>query len=230
MTTASPWWESTGRARDPFGIPGVPMLPPSSRSMAVPLKLPKDVVRVGDGAIWSTVKLTQGAVANREFRLFASPLGSDGQGYTPLTIAETNIREGGRVPNGLAFDIDDIACIVKKGSASALSIANIQTIYSHACLSWAFLSTTIDIAPVALVGAGGGVFGIGAGNPAALDSAVLNNGIGSTFVYRRHPVMLAASTTFNILLRFGGEAAPIGATTAVQVVLMGGYRQAIEVG
>jgi hypothetical protein len=230
MTTAAPWWESTGRSRDPFGIPGVPMLPPPSRSTAVPLKLPKDVIRVGDGAIWSTVKIEQGAVANRVFRLFASPLGTAGQGYTQLSIAETNIREGGRVPNGLAFDIDDIACIVKSGGASGITLGEVQCVYAHACLSWSFLSTQIDIAPVALVGAGGGIFGIGAGNPAANDAPALNNGSGNTWVYRRHPIMLAGSSTFNILLRFGGEAPNIGIGTAIQVVLMGGYRQAIEVG
>ena len=213
-----------------YGIPGVPMLPPGGPSVGVPLELPRDVVRVGEQALWSTQKLDAVAQANQTYRLFSTPLGQSGQGFTTLTISETNIKEGGRIPAGLAFDTFGIASIIKASAALQPALADVQNIYSHSCLSWDFLATIIDVAPVALVGAGGGIFGVAAGNPAANDLPVLNNGSGGLFVYRRHPIALPANSTFNILLRFGGEAGTLSQATNFQVVLIGSYRQAVEIG
>ena len=212
-----------------YGIPGVPMLPPGGPGVGVPLELPKDVVRVGEQALWSTQAITPGSQVNQTYRLFSTPLGQSGQGFSPMTISETNIKEGGRIPAGLAYDTYGIACVVKAPNVLPLATVEAYSLYNNACLSWDFLATVIDVAPVALIGAGGGIFGF-SGNNAAQEAAY-NNGNGGLWVYRRHPIALPANTTFNILLRFGGTAN--NTTTAacdVQIVLVGAYRQAVEIG
>lgn len=216
----------------PYGIPGVPMLPPGGPGVSgVPLELPKNVVRVGEQALWSTTQLAIGAVASTAARVFSTPIGQQGQGFAAaLSLAETNLKEGGRIPAGLAYDTFGVACVVQGIAALGPGTADIQTIYKNGVLSWDFLQTVIDIAPCSLVGAGGGVFG-SAGTVAAAAEQVntFNNGNGGLWVYRRHPVALPANTTFNILLRFGANAAPIVAVTDVKIVLVGAYRQAIEI-
>ena len=52
-----------------YGIPGVPLLPPGGPGInAVPMELPKDVVRVGEQSLWSTAQLAAGALANTTTR------------------------------------------------------------------------------------------------------------------------------------------------------------------
>ena len=117
---------------------------------------------------------------------------------------------------------------VIQGAAAVVSptVADSSVIYKNGVLSWDFLQTVIDIAPCSLVGAGGGMFGIAAGGGGA---AFTNNGNGGLWVYRRHPVALPANTTFNILLRFGANAQALAGVTDVKIVLVGAYRQAIEI-
>ena len=216
-----------------YGIPGVPMLPPGGPSVGVPLELPKDVVRVGEQALWSTQLIAAATPqGNQTYRLFSTALGATGQGYTPMTLAETNIKEGGRIPAGLAYDTYGVACVVKGTAVAPAAVGNVIQAYNHSVLSWDFLATQIDIAPTALIGAGGGVFGVSSdAASAATAGPYLNNGSGGLWVYRRHPVALPANTTFNILLKYGATAGNSQATDyAMQVVLVGSYRQAVEIG
>ena len=75
---------------------------------------PKNVYRFGELTIWSTQLLAASTVlANSSFRLFTTPLGQNGQGFSQaLTISETSIKEGGRVPSGIAYDVFGIACVL----------------------------------------------------------------------------------------------------------------------
>jgi hypothetical protein len=219
-----------------YGFPGVPLVQPG-RGTAVPLELPKDVLRIGEQCIWSTQRLAVGAIANSTNRLFTTPLGQQGQGFAAgLSIAETNLKEGGRIPSGLAFDVLGITCDVHPGDVAANavvadSLVNLQSIMRHGVLSWDFLQTIIDIAPVALVGAGGGVFGVPAGAPGAADVAAYANGNGGVFVYRKYPVALPANSTFNVILRLGSNAPAInGVVMDAKVSLIGQFKTAIEVG
>jgi len=205
------------------------MLPPGGPGVSgVPLELPKNVVRVGEQALWSTCQLAIGGVASTTARVFSTPIGQTGQGYgAALSLAETNLKEGGRIPAGLAYDTFGVACVIQ-GAAAVVTptVADASVIYKDGVLSWDFLQTVIDIAPCSLIGAGGGLFAIGSG---AAATEYVNNSNGGLWVYRRHPVALPANTTFNILLRFGSSAQPLVAVTNVKIVLVGAYRQAIEI-
>lgn len=81
-----------GSQYDPTGAP----VPP------VPMDLPKSLFRFGETSIWSTFNFPGAtAIANTQTRLFTTPRGQTGQGFAnALTIAETNLKEGGRVPSG----------------------------------------------------------------------------------------------------------------------------------
>ncbi len=209
----------------------------------VPFEQPKNLFRYGEQSIYSTQLHQAGAIANSSFRLFSTPLGQVGQGFTnSLTIAETNLKEGGRVPAGVAFDIFGVSCMVALASANndtgtintaidtQADVQSLLNIIQNGVLSWDFTQTQVDIAPVSLVGAGGGAFGsVSTGN--AADVGHMNNGAGSVWLYRKHPVALPGSSTFSILLRYGSRAAAVANNSVyVRVALLGYYKNVIEIG
>ena len=221
-----------------YGFPGVPLVQPGV-AQAVPLELPKEVLRVGEQSIWSTNRIAAGAVASQQFRFFTTPLGQTGQGFAAgLSIAETNLKEGGRIPSGLAFDCLGLACIMQAGDVQAGAVpdnlSTVQTLTRHGVLSWDFLQTVIDVAPCSLIGAGGGInVGISqanAGAAAAADVISVGNGFGGLWVYRKFPVALPANSTFNVLMRIGNNAPVTAALYDVKVAMIGAFKTAIEIG
>ena len=217
---------------------------------AVPFDQPKNLFRYGEQTLWST-QLHAGSagavsLANGTFRLFTTPLGQVGQGFTnALTIAETSLKEGGRVPAGIAYDVYGIACQVGRATStgdsalgdavsSADSVRLLTEIQTNGILSWDFTQTHVDIAPIQLIGAGGGAFGsVSVTSNADTTIGNLNNGAGSVFLYRKHPVALPGNSTFSILLRYGSRMGSLVASQDsmfVKVVLMGYYKNVIEIG
>ena len=90
-----------------YGTPGIPMVaPPNVGIPPVPFKQPTNLFRYGEQSIWSTqfFDASAGALAiqSSSFRLFSTPIGQNGQGFQPLSIAETSLKEGGRIPAGVA--------------------------------------------------------------------------------------------------------------------------------
>jgi len=221
-------------------------LPPS-----VPFSQPKNLFRYGEQTLWSTQLLaSNSAIANASFRLFTTPLGQQGQGFlNALSIGETNLKEGGRITNGIAYDVFGIACQVgvAEGQESAGTVAvlgapidtaaeidTLVDIQSNGVLKWDFTQTQVDIAPIQLVGAGGGLFGSVSLSSEPLGTiGAMNNGAGSVWLYRKHPVALPGSSTFSILLQFGSRAAAIPDNNVdffVKVALLGYYKNVIEIG
>ena len=222
-----------------------PYNPNNSFVPAVPFDQPKNIFRFGEQAIWSTQLLANNAVLdNSTERLFSTAIGGTGGGFTnPLSIAETNIKEGGRVPSGAAYDVFGIAAqiLVSDNTAdtgdfdtpidTAALTGDLLRVIQNGVLAWDFLQTKVDICPVLMAGAGGGAFGsVSTGN--AVNVGTLSNGNGNIWMYRKHPVSLAGSSTFNVLLQFGSRAGAIGAgnSVAVRVALLGYYKNIIEIG
>jgi hypothetical protein len=222
-----------------------PYNPNNSFVPAVPFDQPKNIFRFGEQAIWSTQLLSNSAVLdNSTERLFSTAIGGTGGGFTnPLSIAETNIKEGGRVPSGAAYDVFGIAAqiLVSDNTAdtgdfdtpvdSQALVGDLLRVIQNGVLAWDFLQTKVDICPVLMAGAGGGAFGsVSTGN--AADVGHMNNGNGNIWMYRKHPVSLAGSSTFNVLLQFGSRAGAIGSSNsvAVRVALLGYYKNIIEIG
>ena len=234
-----------------YGIPGSAVEAAAGRGFPqVPMQLPKSVVRVGQQSLWSTQSYTALSVlANTQDRIFVTPRGQAGQGFggIGMTIAETNLKESGRVPGGYAYDVFGIACypylvqIAEGVPAPALPLgyADLANCMNNCVLAWDCLQTQIEIANVHLIGSGGGTFGAGrlglnAGVAATADSAALTNGNGSIFLYNQHPVMLPSNATFGILLNWGqfahAPALSAGQQLLVKVNLLGRFQSAIAVG
>lgn len=233
-----------------FGAPGMVALGPDmgSNIPPVPLDLPKQLFRYGEQTIWSS-QFFGGtvALANSTSRLFSTQQGQVGQGFgAALSIAETNLKESGRVPSGVAYDVFGVACQFLQAGAAAdavnpgtlatpvdndATIGNLLNVINNGVLTWDFTQTQVDIAPIVLIGAGGGAYGAVAGPAAAAEFGNMNNGNGSVWLYRKHPVALPGSSTFAVLLRFGNRTPVVGANyIVVKVILLGYYKNAIEIG
>jgi len=217
----------------------------------IPFDQPKSLFRFGETSIWSSFMFQGGtAIANSVNRLFSVARGSSGAGFTgALTIAETSLKEAGRVPSGVAYDVFGLACQIEKASTTDDSgtigapidtdatIGDLLNIQANGVLSWDFTQTVVEICPVSLAGAGGGAFGSiavadGGVTPAAVSNVGhMNNGNGQVWMYRKHPVALPGNTTFAVNLSFGSRAAAISTNSVVvRIVLLGYYKNIIEIG
>ena len=226
----------------PLVSPGAGPIP------GVPSQQPTNLFRFGEITLYSTHAFpATTALANSANRIFTTPLGSQGQGFTAgLTKTETNLKEGGRIPSGQAYDVYGVATQILGADNTAglggqmdepfndnvATVSALQNIVNNGVLSWDFTQTVVDICPVMLAGAGGGVFGAISQNAAGANSGAMNNGNGGIWMYRKHPVALPGNTTFAILVQFGSRAAaiPAGFGLAVRVVLLGYYKSVIEIG
>lgn len=230
----------------PLVSPGAGPIP------GVPSQIPTNLFRFGEITLYSTHFFPNGtALANGNFRIFTVPLGAQGQGYaTGLTKTETNLKEGGRIPSGQAYDVYGVATQILGASTEGslvqqcvpfnegASIRDLQNIVNNGVLAWDFTQTTVDICPIMLSGAGGGVFGAVSQNAAGANAGAMNNGNGGIWMYRKHPVALPGATTFAIVLQFGSRACAVEGVladeslldVAIRVVLLGYYKSVIEIG
>ena len=214
----------------------------------VPNHQPSNLFRFGEITLYSTHAFPLGtALANSNNRVFTTPLGQNGQGFTTaLTKTETNLKEGGRIPSGQAYDVYGVACQVLGADNTAglagqmdepfndnvATIQTLQNIVTNGTLAWDFTQTVVDICPIMLAGAGGGLYGAISSTAGNTPIGAMNNGNGGIWMYRKHPVALPGATTFAVVIGFGSRAAPIpaGEGAAVRIVLLGYYKSVIEIG
>ena len=226
----------------PLVSPGAGQIP------GVPSQQPTNLFRFGGITLYSTQAFPANTVlANSQNRIFTTPLGAQGQGFVgALTRTETNLKEGGRIPSGQAYDVYGVATqVIASSTAGAdlvpmnapfndaiATVAALQNVVNSGVLQWDFTQTVVDICPIMLAGAGGGVYGAIAQNAAGANSGAMNNGNGGIWMYRKHPVALPGNTTFAVLITFGSRAAAIPAAfdMAIRVVLLGYYKSVIEIG
>ena len=226
----------------PLTSPGAGPIP------GVPSQQPTNLFRFGEITLYSTHGFAAGsALASTQNRVFTTPLGSQGQGFTgSLTRTETNLKEGGRIPSGQAYDVYGVATQVIGADNTAglagqmdepfndavATVQTLQNIVNNGVLSWDFTQTQVDICPIMLAGAGGGVYGSISQNAAGTNGGAMNNGNGGIWMYRKHPVALPGNTTFAVLITFGSRAAaiPAGFGVAIRIVLLGYYKSVIEIG
>lgn len=235
--------------QQPLVSPGAGPIP------GVPSHIPTNLFRYGEITLYSTHAFPfETALANGNFRIFTTPLGAQGQGYVVgLTKTETNLKEGGRIPSGQAYDVYGVATQILGATTNLAgnidlqcepfdtesTIRDLQNIVNNGVLAWDFTQTNVDICPIMLAGAGGGVFGAVSQNAADVSAGAMNNGNGGIWMYRKHPVALPGATTFAIVIQFGSHACPVqgqlddeGAdmSIAIRVVLLGYYKSVIEIG
>jgi hypothetical protein len=213
----------------------------------VPFQTPTNLFRFGEQSIWSTAFFNSGALPTGGVRVFTTPNGTGGQGFGyALSIAETNLKEGGKTPAGVAYDVFGVASEIVSASAATDTSAPVTTLsvpsntnalvtdalnlQHNAVLSWDFTQTVIDICPVTLAGAGGGLFG--ALSTTQNNTAVghMSNGNGNIWMYRKHPVALPGNSAFGVLIRIGSRAAALSTGISLRITLLGFYKNIIEIG
>ena len=212
---------------------------------SVPFQTPTNLFRFGEQSIWSTAFLSSGAIANTQTRIFATANGQVGQGFAlALSIAETNLKEGGKTPAGVAYDVfgvaaeivsastntDQVGTSLAQAANTAALVGDALNIQHNVVLSWDFTQTVIDICPVTLAGAGGGLYG--ALSTTANNTSVghMSNGNGNIWMYRKHPVALPGNSAFGVLLRAGSRAPALSQIASLRVTLLGFYKNIIEIG
>lgn len=213
---------------------------------SVPFQTPTNLFRFGEQSIWSTALLGT-TIANTQTRIFSTANGQVGQGFSnALSIAETNLKEGGKTPAGVAYDVFGVAAeIVSNSSAAetggtlatlnqqnntAALVADALTVQHNAVLSWDFTQTVIDICPVTLAGAGGGLYGALSTTQNNVAVGHMSNGNGNVWMYRKHPVALPGNSAFGILIRVGSRSGALSVQTSLRVTLLGFYKNIIEIG
>ena len=207
------------------------------------MRLPTEVQRFYEGALWSSYRYADAtALAGRAAdSLFGVRKGGNGQGWpASLTIAETNMEEAGRIATGLAFTTRQIACEVRYADNWPMVHVDLANVQLNLVLTWKFLNTFVDIAPVNLIGQGGGIFGSTADTGAADGGSggsrtILNNGAGQTWIYHELPVLLPANTTFSMQLQWGGNATVVdggvnNSAMVIRVSLIGVATSAVPEG
>lgn len=210
---------------------------------SVPFQTPTNLFRFGEQSIWSTALLPT-VIANTQTRIFSTANGQVGQGFAlALSIAETNLKEGGKTPAGVAYDVFGVASEIVSSingtdaPAQLAQIANTAALVQDALniqhnsvLSWDFTQTVIDICPVTLAGAGGGLYG--ALSTTQNNTAVghMSNGNGNIWMYRKHPVALPGNSAFGVLIRVGSRAPALSQIASLRVTLLGFYKNVIEIG
>ena len=227
-----------------YGFPGGFVNSVGSGGSA-PMELPKAIVRIGEQALWSAYQWPVATtLATKTGKLFSTALDGNGQGFgtTPLSLAETNIREPGRIPSGYSFAVAGIACqwyrATTADSTSAVPFYgnDVRQVLANGVLRWAFLQASIEIAPCYLIGAGGGAFGVSADtgdNEGNRSQIAVGNG--QVWIYQNSPVLLPSSTTFGVEQVWGALAGYFqtagsgGATNPVveRVCLLGQFTSAI---
>ena len=213
---------------------------------SVPFQTPTNLFRFGEQSIWSTALLGT-TIANTQTRIFSTANGQVGQGFSnALSIAETNLKEGGKTPAGVAYDVFGVAAEIVSNSTNAetggvLATLNQQnntaalvqdalTVQHYAVLSWDFTQTVIDICPVTLAGAGGGLYGALSTTQNNVAVGHMSNGNGNVWMYRKHPVALPGNSAFGILIRVGSRSGALSVQTSLRVTLLGFYKNIIEIG
>lgn len=207
------------------------------------LEQPNRLFRYGEQTLWSSQFIAGAtAVANQSFRLFTTPIGQVGQGFTnPLSRSETNLTVGGQLPQAQAFDVFGVALQISHSTAAGdgaflnapadttVEISDILTILNNVVVQWVFSQTFVDISPAMLIGQGGGAFGAVSQNAAGANTGHMNNGNGACWLYRQYPVALPALVVFGLQLIFGSRAPAIGANAiALRTVLLGYYKNLVE--
>jgi hypothetical protein len=168
----------------------------------------RGTIRCAEIALWSTAHLYAGTdLAGQTYTLFMQPVGeTDAHGRT-LEMADTNVKEAGRVPAGIRFDVmrADWKIIPEEGDtemeqlANAFGVSMVDQIRDQGVLEWDFLQTRIALGPLWL----GGV---------------------------SQAMSIPGDAHFKMLLTFGSRAPKLTLNHAIRVILLGRMATAIELG
>jgi len=184
-----------------------------------------------DGAspMWSTHAFASGAhYAGTTSRFFGTARGKVGCGFAePLSIAETNLKEGSRMPGGYAYDWHGL-CVELFGGGPA----DFAAVQEHGVLSFDFLQTILDIAPIGALhweemGLGRWYF---RGNKPTVKGDPKKEWPRNVIKWEADCVKICANATFGVHLSFGSGMPKLKNDLRMRITLLGAFHTAIAIG
>ena len=151
-------------------------------------------------------------------RLFTYAQGTAGPGFAVVSsVSETNMQVGAITPGNETYEVTAVSLEIFGDNAVAPLVGDVRAFLRLGVLFWEFGSTTVMcIAPISMIGAGGGIFGFSAdtGTPVT----VANNGNGGLWMYQNVVVAIPATQSFAVQCQWGsgGVAANTALTNASQ--------------
>lgn len=112
------------------------------------------MIKLKSMALWSTITV-RGALSGLHLKgLFETPVGSVAAAdkadkkAPPLSLAETNMREGNRIPAGMKFDVEEVRFDVLPGledGAPLQNRADMDAVKRHGVFAFDFLHTLLEV-------------------------------------------------------------------------------------
>ncbi len=200
--------------------------------------IPSGVQRIAEQALYSTYRFAAGtSISGTIARFFTVQLGGQGQGFTSndLSESETNQQIANQAPGDETYEVSALACELfgVAGATPAFSAlpGDIRMFHRIGVFVWKFGSVNIQVAPLSMVGAGGGVFGANADSGSPVTMA--NNGNGGIWMYQNLVISVPSTQRFSLELRMGtagsGVAIAPTAETHVRVSLFNMSRSIVPI-
>lgn len=183
--------------------------------------VPTGIQRLYEYGLFSTGRFAAGANISgaATTRLFSYSTGQPGPGFAGVnsSVSETNMQVGSIAPGNETYEVTAISFEIFGDTNVAVLMGDIRAIMRCGVLFWEFGSTTVmAIAPVPMVGAAGGIFGMTADTGTPVTQA--QNGNGGLWAYSNVVVAIPATQSFAIQCQWGsaGQAANILLTNGTQ--------------
>lgn len=183
--------------------------------------VPTGIQRLYEYGLYSSAQFAALANMNGQpaTRLFSYGLGTAGPGFAVgSSISETNVQVGAIAPGNETYEVTAISMEIFGASNVGVLMGDLRAIMRLGVVVWEFGSTTfLQVAPISMIGAGGGIFGFSA--DAGTPVTVGNNGNGGLWMYQNVVVSIPATQAFALQCQWGsgGIAANTALTNATQI-------------
>lgn len=203
-----------------FGIPGGGASRPLTHlPNQGAFAIPTNVQRIAEQGLWSTFRFPAAtSISGTNPRFFSVQLGATGQGFaSSLSFSETNQQVANQAPGDETYEISAIAAEVLGAPGVEATVNDVRLFQRLGCLRWEFGSVLIDVAPLSMVGSGGGVFGATAN--VAAGTTFVNSGNGGLWLYQGVVIAVPSTQRFAQILAVGtgGQAAALAPTNETQI-------------
>lgn len=210
-----------------LGIPSTGGNAPNGPGSKLPgqqgyFSVPTGIQRLFEYGLFSTARYAAATNMNGQqmTRLFSYGQNQVGPGFAGVTssVSETNVQVGSLAPGNETYEVTALSLEIFGDANVAVLMGDIRAIMRLGVLFWEFGPTTImPIAPIPMIGAGGGIFGFSADTGTPVTQA--NNGNGGLWCYQNVVVAIPATQTFAVQIQWGtaGQVAAITLTNATQV-------------
>jgi hypothetical protein len=181
--------------------------------------IPTNVQRIAEQGLWSSFRFPAGtSISGTNPRFFSVQLGAQGQGFlSPMSFSETNQQVANQCPGDETYEISAIAAEILGAPGVEASVGDIRLFQRLGCLRWEFGSVLIDVSPLSMIGAGGGVFGATANT--ALGTTFANSGNGGLWLYTGVVIAVPSTQRFAQILAMGtgGQSAALAPVSETQI-------------